>query len=299
MNDPGFGKTILKNIEDEGAPGRLLEPYRVLDLTEGGVQICGRILADLGADVIKVEPPDGSPTRNTGPFYRGQMDKEKSLFWFAYNANKRSITLNINNTDGQDMFRRLVEGADLVLESFTPGYLDRLGLGYAVLSKLNPAIIMTSITAFGQNGPKASYKSCDLTSWASGGILYVTGDPDRPPCWVSFPQASLFAGAHAAAASLLALFHRRTLGEGQQIDVSTQECVIRTTTGAALVREFTGQEIIRAGNGWWVGTSGHRAKVRMGFPCKDGFVAVNLFGGSNAGIVNATRRTVAWMVSWA
>ena len=105
MNDSASDNIIFKNVKKEVASGCLLRPYRVLDLTEGGIQICGKILADFGADVIKVEPPDGSPTRNTGPFYKDDAHKDKSLFWFAYNVNKRSITLDLNSTDGQDSFR--------------------------------------------------------------------------------------------------------------------------------------------------------------------------------------------------
>ena len=112
--------------------------YRVLDLTDGNGYFCGKILADLGADVIKVEPPEGDPGRNIGPFYHDIRDKEKSLYFFAYNMNKRSITLNIETLDGQEIFRRLVKPADFVIESFAPGYMDELGLGYSVLRESIP-----------------------------------------------------------------------------------------------------------------------------------------------------------------
>jgi crotonobetainyl-CoA:carnitine CoA-transferase CaiB-like acyl-CoA transferase len=133
-------------------PDGLLSPYRVLDLTDEKGLVCGRILGDFGADVIKVEKPCGDPCRNIGPFYHDIPDPEKSLFWFAYCANKRGITLDIESADGKEIFRKLVKTGDVVLESFHPGYMARLGLGYDDLSKINPGIIMTSITPFGQTG---------------------------------------------------------------------------------------------------------------------------------------------------
>jgi len=128
----------------------------------GGCLVGGENFADLGADVIKVEPPRGSPSRNVGPFYKDVPDPEKSLFWFAYNTSKRGITLDIEKADGQETFKRLVKTADIIIESFPVGYMDGLGLGYSVLEELRPEIVMTSITPYGQSGPKAHYKGSDL-----------------------------------------------------------------------------------------------------------------------------------------
>src|SRR4030042_359261 len=144
-----------------------LGPYRVLDLTEDGCMLCARMLGDLGADVIKIEPPVGSRSR-IAPFYKDINDPEKSLFWFAYNTNKRGITLDITRGEGQGLFKKLVKTADIVMESFEPGYMGGLGLGYNDLTKIKPDIIVTSITFFGQSGPKSKYKGSDLTAWASG-----------------------------------------------------------------------------------------------------------------------------------
>jgi len=204
----------------------ILDPYRVLDLTEGGCMVGGKILADLGADVIKIEPPGGSPSRKIGPFYKDIPHPEQSLYWFAYNTNKRSIILDIATPDGQEMFFKLVKTADIVLENFSPGHLDGLSMGYESLCKINPDIILTSITPFGQTGPKAHYKGCDLTAWASSGCLYVAGEPDRPPVGIGFPQAYLHGGAEGAAGSLIALWHRLMTGEGQHVDVSIQQCAV-------------------------------------------------------------------------
>ena len=125
---------------------KALSPYRVLDLTDEKGLLCGKIFADLGADVIKIERPGGDPARNIGPFYNDVPHPEKSLFWFAYNTGKRSITLNIETSDGRELLKRLVKNADFLVESFPPGYMESLGLGYQALSELNPRLIMTSIT---------------------------------------------------------------------------------------------------------------------------------------------------------
>ena len=206
------------------------------------------IFSELGARVIKIEPPWGSRSRDIGPFYKDIADREKSLFWFAYNANKRSITLDLETVDGQDLFRKLANSADVVLESFKPGYLDNLGIGYKSLSQLNPSLIMTSVTPFGQDGPKAWYNSSELAVWASAGILYISGDPDRPPSWVSFPQSYLHGGAQAAAGTLLALYHRRSLGEGQHIDAAQFEMALQFLAPEILDAQINQTVAQRMGN---------------------------------------------------
>ncbi|MEE8419571.1 MAG: CoA transferase, partial [Dehalococcoidales bacterium] len=144
--------------EKEKSEG-MLSPYRVLDLTDEKGLLCGKILGDLGADVIKIERPGGDPARRLGPFYKNEPDPEKSLFWFALNTSKRGITLDIETAGGQEIFKQLVKGADFVIESFSPGYLDKLGLGYPALEKINPGLILVSITPFGQTGPYRDWKT--------------------------------------------------------------------------------------------------------------------------------------------
>src|SRR5512136_568585 len=140
----------------------MLSHCRVLDLTDEKGFLCGKILADLGAEVIKIEKPGGDCARNIQPFYHNIPHPEKSLYWFAYNTNKKSITLDIESADGKEIFRMLVKGSDFVIESFPVGYLAGLGLGYSDLSQINPSIVMTSITPFGQQGPYRDYKASDL-----------------------------------------------------------------------------------------------------------------------------------------
>ncbi len=201
----------------------MLSPYRILDLTNERGFLCGKLMGDLGADVIKIEKPGGDPARNMGPFYHDIPDPEKSLYWFAFNSNKRSITLDIETADGQAIFKRLIKSTDIVIESFDPGYMDRLGLGYSSLSQLNPGVIMTSITGFGQTGPYKDYKAPDIVVWALSGNAYMTGDADRPPVTSSFPFSYIIAGAlQAAVGTMVALNHRAMMGEGQHVDASTQ-----------------------------------------------------------------------------
>ncbi len=181
-----------------------LEIYRVLDLSDENGQLAGRILADLGADTIVVEPPGGSPSRCLGPFFHDIPHPQKSLFWFSLNTNKRSITLDINKSRGQDILKRLVCSADFLIESYPPGYLDKLGLGYDVLRMINPRLVMVSITPFGQDGPWRNYNSGDLIEMALSGLVYLSGEPGKEPLRIPVPQACLHAGAWAAAASTMA-----------------------------------------------------------------------------------------------
>ena len=160
-------------VEPEKAES-MLAPYRVLDLTDDKGFYCGQLLGSLGADVIKIERPGGDPARNIGPFFHDIPDPEKSLFWLALNSNKRGITLNIEAANGKEIFKRLVKTADVVVESSAPGYMDKLGLGYSELEKINPGVVMTSITPFGQTGPYRDYKASDLVCWAMGGLLTRT-----------------------------------------------------------------------------------------------------------------------------
>jgi crotonobetainyl-CoA:carnitine CoA-transferase CaiB-like acyl-CoA transferase len=268
-----------------------LDSYRILDLTEGGCMLGARMLADLGADVIKVEPPGGSPSR-TAPFYKDIPDPEKSLFWFTCNANKRGITLDLTDSADRNKFKKLVATADIVLESFTPGYMQKLGLAYDDLCKIKPDIIVTSITPYGQAGPKANFRSTDLTCWASGGYLYICGNPDRPPLWISLPQAFLFGGAEAAVGTLTALWHRNVTGEGQYVDVSIQECCIAPTMNALQMWDCYKVNFRRCGGYAFISKTGVHQPIY--FKCKDGYVMILLQGGNDP-FVSSSKRLVKWM----
>lgn len=272
----------------------MLHPFRVLDLTEGGCTLAGKMMADLGAEVIKVEPPGGSLTRRIGPFWKNRIHPEFSLFWWAYNVGKRSITLNVRTADGSALLRRLASTADFVLESFAPRTMQALGLGYEALSSINPRIITASITPFGETGPQADYSWCDLTIWASGGPVYLTGDPTRPPVAISFMhQASLNAGAEAAAASMIAHYHRERTGQGQHVDVSAQEVAYWILTSWPEFWETEGVIPKRFGGPPRPPSEGARER-RLIYPVKDGHVAFWVQGGRGA-TVDSTRAVLKWM----
>jgi len=262
-----------------------------LDLTDEKGFMCGKMLADLGADVIKIEPPSGDPGRRTGPFYHDIPDPEKSLYWFAYNAGKRSITLNIRTADGKEVFKRLVETADFVIESFAPGYLDGLGLGYSSLSEINPRIILTSITPFGQSGPYRDYKTSDLVAMSLGGYVYLTGEPDRPPVRIGSPQAYIHAGMSAASGTLIAHYHRQATGEGQWVDLSMQEDCAWIPTDSYNNWEISGLLEQRHGTVRLRPETG--VHLRRVWRCKDGYVNFELYGGALARAY--TIPLMAWM----
>ena len=271
----------------------MLSPYRVLDLTDERGLYCGQLLGSLGADVIKVEKPSGDPARNIGPFYHDIPDPEKSLFWFALNTNKRGITLDIETADGKEIFKQLVTTADVVIESFPPGYMDKLGLGYSELEKINPGIVMTSITPFGQTGPNKDYKASDLVCWAMGGLLFQTGEPERPPVHTShIPLAYLLGSMDGAWATVVALYWRGISGEGQQVDVSIQQSVTKTSYMPHEFWEATGVESPRASTFYRVAKSDVRLKLI--WPVKDGHVAFLIFGG-HWGATHDNPPMVRWM----
>jgi benzylsuccinate CoA-transferase BbsE subunit len=225
-----------------------LSDLRVIDLAgEIGVY-CTKLLADLGADVIRIEPPDGDPLREIGPFWHDEQAADRSLRFLNFNTNKRSVTLDFTKPEGRALFEKLVAKSDIVVETFEPGYLDSLGLGYAGLSAIKPDIILTSVTGFGQTGPHAHYKWSDIVGVATSGVMTLAGDKEDPPNLPCASQGYIGAGIQAAAGTMMALTYRDTSGEGQHVDVSMQEALsinqetamqtydmlkqIRTRTGA-------------------------------------------------------------------
>ena len=265
----------------------LLKPYRVLDLTHRHGGLCGQILADLGADVIQVEPPGGAPGRHLGPFAGDQPDPAKSLYWQAYTRGKRGIELDI--VADPETFHRLVLSADLLIESHTPAARARLGLDPATLSTLNPGLIHVSLTPYGSTGPKADWAASDLTLVANSGPMAMTGDEDRPPLRVSVPQAWHHAAAEGAVGALVALHERVASGRGQHVDVAAQQALTLATQGnilSAAVGETTAQRIaggIKAGD----------IRIQLTYPAKDGFVSITHIFGATVG--PATRRLMEYV----
>ena len=266
----------------------LLEPYRVLDLTDERGLLAGKILADLGADVIQIEPPGGSPARNIGPFHGDDPLPDKSLFWWAYAANKRSITLDLERKDGRALLGKLVAEADFLIESFSPGYMEGLGLNYESLASMNSKLIMVSITPFGQDGPYSQYQATDIVGMALGGFMYLTGDEDRAPVRISFPHFYLHGAAAGATAAMLAHTHRVVSGQGQYVDVSCQQAVAKTLAHAPQIWDIEGAILKRMGV--YRQTSGEN-RVRINWPCKDGYVNYMVQGGT---VAYSTRALLDW-----
>ncbi len=268
----------------------MLNHLRALDLTDDKGFLCGKILADLGVNVIKVEKPGGDPSRKIGGFWGCSPDPEKSLYWFAYNSNKKGITLDIEKSKGREVFKKLVKTTDFVIESFAPGYLDKLGIGYKECSKDNKKLIWASITPFGSEGPYRHYKDSDIVIMGMSGTLYQTGESDGPPVHINMPQACLHAGADAAVGCMVAYYHRENTGEGQHIDVSMQQSAAWFQANAIPTYELNGTLLKRAGS-FRAGMSTQVAQ-RQVWQCKDGYVFFNVIGGRTGA------KTLSALVDW-
>ena len=255
---------------NEASPAAL-DDLRVLDLTDASGVYCTKLLADLGADVIRVEPPGGHPMRRIGPFLGDDPDGEKSLHHLFFNTNKRSVTLDVEHADGRDLLRRLAATTAVIVETFRPGYLDGLGLGYETLARANPGLILASITPFGQTGPWKDYRATSIVADALGGLMYVTGSPEDPPIMSKPDQAYYLAGEQAAVGTLIAVAHRDLTGEGQQIDVSMQECVALAVQPQSMF--WPGRQEIPGRFGYGERTSTQRIYTGSFYRCKDGWVA--------------------------
>jgi crotonobetainyl-CoA:carnitine CoA-transferase CaiB-like acyl-CoA transferase len=227
-----------------------LAGLRVLELADEKGQFCGKLMADLGADVIKVEPPGGQHTRSVGPFLDDIPHRERSLSFWHYNTSKRGITLDLDSPGGRSIFLRLVPTVDVILETHPPGYLSSLGLGYEELASVNPGLIMCSLTPFGQDGPWRDYATSDLLHLAAGGQMASCGyDPEdvagAPPLAPGGGNAWHIASHYAYMGILAALYYRDMTGEGQYIDASVHEACALTTEGAIAIYISTGDVVRR------------------------------------------------------
>ena len=245
--------------------------------------------------MIKIEKPGGDPSRNIGPFYHDIPDPEKSLYWFAFNANKRGITLDIETAEGREIFKKMVKKADVVIESFAPGYMDSIGLGYEELNRINPGIILTSISGFGQKGPYRNYKDYDLVVWALSGYMYITGEPDRPPLLPSYLHGHLIGAMNGAVGTMVALNHRRLTGEGQHVDASTHQGLCFAISAETKV-PWAMQKVITTRSGRErvvVAAKDGEIKIPLIWECKDGDVAFNFWLGP--GFARGNMALVEWI----
>lgn len=260
-------------MAEQARDGMALGDTRVLDLADEKGAYCTKILADMGADVIKLEPPGGDTTRRNGPFWHDMPEADKSLYFWQYNTNKRSITLNIDTADGREILKRLLATADVLVETCAPGYLDRLGLSYGALKELNPALIMTSITSFGQTGPYKDYKASDIVGLAMGGMMACCGLPDTPPLMPYGGQAYHTASSLAAIATLIALYSREYTGKGQHIDVPMQACVAFSLEFMNLWYIYNKVRLKRQGSRHGVFGPGG-PPLGSSQPCRDGWMCI-------------------------
>lgn len=207
---------------------------RVLDLTHHVAgPYCAKLLADFGADVIKVERPGGDPARSLPPFPNDEPHPERSLLFSYLNTSKKSVTLNLKTPAGKSLFEKLLIDSDIVVENFAPRVMPSLDLDYDTLAAINPSLVMVSISNFGQTGPYRDYKAADIIHYALGGLMYIFGSADREPLKHALRQTQFKAGTNAATAALIGWYHQQFNGEGQHIDISIQECVssaLRDTT---------------------------------------------------------------------
>jgi len=254
----------------------VLAGLRVLDCSDEQGWLAGRMLADLGADVVKVEAPDAA---------LGKAD------WQAYNANKRLLRLDLGKQGGRGALAELLAHADILIEAALPGSPLAELVRPDSLSARNPRLIQVSIRPFGVDGPRAHWRASDLELMAAGGAMSLAGEPDGAPMRVSVPQAHLWAGAHAAVGALIALARRGTTGKGQQVTVSAQAAVLTALAHAPTFWDMLGQVPTRCGE-FITGRTLSGARMRAFWPCRDGHINFVLYGGA------AGRRSNQQLANW-
>ncbi len=265
----------------------MLEGFRVLDCSAESGFLVGKILGDMGADVVKLETPGGDSARR-GPYLGDIVDPERSLLWLSLNTSKRGITLDLESERGRDLFRRLVPRFDVVLESARPGTFDERGLGFESLRQANSGLVWCAVTPFGQTGPYASYRASDISIVAMGGNAHVTGWLDRAPIRCTMPTGHYHAAPEAALGITLALYGREDTGRGQFVDVSMQESQLQALLSGPSQFEAAPERY----------ADRHRAGDRMGksreiWAVKDGYVSFGLRGGASR--IPNLEATVQWM----
>ena len=267
----------------------MLSHLRILDLTDGGASVAGRMLADLGADVVLIEPPGGTASRASGPFADDEPGPDRSLEFWASHRGKRSITLDLELQPERERLLECVSRADVWIDDYPIGRLDTLGLGYRDLAAIQPGLVHASITPFGEQGPKSGWAATDLTVTAASNAMWLTGDADRPPLTCSVPQAFLHAGAETAAMVMVALAERCRSGLGQHIDVSAQTAMMASCQANVLAYGWNDLPLARSAGGVAVGPF----RLRFIYECLDGYVNLTFLFGEPLG--RATQRFFKWM----
>jgi benzylsuccinate CoA-transferase BbsE subunit len=248
-------------------PEGALRGRRVLELADETGVYCGKLLADMGADVLKIEPPGGDETRAFPPFLRDEPGADRGLFFLYMNTSKRGLTLDLERAEGQALFRRLAATADLIVETLPPGRLHALGVGQGSLREASPRLVVTSITGFGQTGPYRHYRSSDLVAAALGGAMYVTGAAEDAPVRLAGHQACVTASTCAAASSVIAMLHASLTGAGQDVDISMEEATVAATHICGVGKWLADGIVARR-----AGTSLFNSTPSGTYRCRDGLV---------------------------
>ena len=249
----------------------MLAGLRVLDLGPGiAPSFCAKLLADYGAEVIKVEPPQGDPLRRQGPFAIDDPHPEKSIPFLYVNTGKRAVTLNLSTESGSALLRKLLDDADVLVQGFPPSFTEGSPISYEALCGTHPRLVVTSVTPFGQDGPYRDFQTTDIITCAMSGLMYHSGDSDKEPLRNALDQSLYVAGSNAAAATLVAVFARLTSGEGQHVDVSVAECLASHLVQPVPYYNYMGA------------TKGRRPVRGSGFeelmPARDGYVVPSVQG---------------------
>lgn len=255
-------------MSDTNQAAGALAGLRVLDLTGRMGGYCGLLLANLGAEVLLIEPPGGDPMRQEGPFKNDTPHVERSLSFAAYHTNKQGLVLNLAEPNGSQRFRQLVAQADVVIEDKPYGYLDALRLGFGELQKINPALVLTSISGFGRTGPYREFKAPSIVAFAMGGLMNLCGHPGRAPLMGPCDVAYHLGSVHAAFATMAALFNRRATGAGDHVDVSLQD-VLAADPFLRIISRYsvTGEVPERSGHS-------QSTTVAETYQCQDGYARI-------------------------
>ena len=261
----------------------MLSPYRVLDLTDSRAELASFILAGLGADVVKIEPPGGARSRSEPPLDPSLPTGMQSLRFHAFNRGKRSVIVDLESETGRRRFESLVAGADFLFENGAPGEMAARGIGFDALRAVNPRLVYVAVTPFGQDGPYARHLATDLTLAAMGGMMALNGDADRRPVRVTVPQTWHHAAAESAVAALVAHHRRLASGEAQFVDVSVQAAIFWTGLNAMIAHAIQGKNIERNGTLLQLST----LTTPLVYPCADGEV-----------VLITTTATLARLIPW-
>src|SRR5512145_576765 len=269
----------MTNVQRRGP----LSDYRVLDVAAPLGLHCTKLLADMGADVIKVEPPSGDESRRIPPFKDDIPHPEKSLYFLHFNTNKRGVTLDIEKPDGRAILLELARKADVVIETNRPARCAELGLTHRELSAGNPGLVVASLTPFGQTGPWRDYKATDIAGLALGNLLYLAGEPGEPPLQPPGEIAYGMASTYGAFGIAVALYHRLESGKGQHIDVSMHECAGHIAGYFIPNYGYTGAKPARASR------KGEETDLYDPYKTKNGYARIFIIP------VEQWRRLVDWM----